>query len=58
MKNIIVMVRLMLCIDAYDEKVVAYRQEKNGLKYEVNQEEPYTGTLLKYYSNGFHQKFV
>lgn len=52
------MVSLMLCVDAYDEKVVTYPQERNGLKYEVNQEEPNTSKLLKYYSNGFHQKFV
>ncbi len=42
----------MLYFSAYGEKVIDYLQDRNGLKYEVNQEEPYTGKHLKHYPNG------
>ena len=52
MKNKIVIVSLMFCMSAYGEMVVNNQQERNGLYYEVNQEEPYTGNLICKWSNG------
>ncbi len=47
------MVSLMLCMSAYGEKVVDYLQDRNGVRYEVNQEEPpYTGKFIDAWPNG------
>ena len=41
----------MLSMSAYGEKVVGYLQFRNGLKYEVKQEEPFTGKFISKWSN-------
>ena len=37
-------------MSAYGEKVATYLQDRNGVKYEVNQEEPYTGKFISKWS--------
>ena len=42
----------MFFMNAYGEKVVTYLQNKNGVKYDVNQKEPYTGKFIEAWPNG------
>ena len=43
---------LLLVSSGSGAKTVTYLQERNGLKYEVNQEEPFTGKFVEYWGNG------
>jgi len=53
MKNIFYIVCLVLfLVSSIDAREVSQLVERNGLMYEPNKEEPYTGRYVTYYENG------
>jgi len=53
MKNIIYIVCLVLfLVSSINAREVSQLEERDGLMYEPNKEEPYTGKLVTYYENG------
>ncbi len=53
MKHIILMLTFFLFLTGVSEaKEVSYLQDRNGVKYEINSETPYTGAFVKKYENG------
>ena len=53
MKNtILILISLLFLTGCMEEKEVTSLQDRGGIKYEINQEEPFTGKYVKYYDNG------
>ena len=53
MKNtILILISLLFLTGISEGKEIPYLQDRNGIKYEVNSETPYTGKSVKYYING------
>ena len=53
MKNtILILISLLFLTGCMEEKEVSSLQDRGGIKYEINQEEPFTGKYVKYYDNG------
>ncbi len=59
MKNLIYIACLVLfLVSSIGAREVSLLEERNGLMYEPNKEEPYTGRYVTYYENGhFHVNF-
>ena len=51
-KPIIILISLLLLTGVSESKEVSYLHERNGIKYEVNSEEPFSGTHIEYDENG------
>ena len=57
MKNISYIVCLALfLVSSIDAREVSQLEERNGLEYEPNQENPFTGKYVTYYDNGQKQE--
>jgi len=56
MKNIFYIVCMVLLVlflvSSIEAREVSQLEERNGLTYEPNKEEPYTGKFVTYYENG------
>ena len=51
-KFILILISLLFVTGISEGKEVSYLQNRNGIKYEVNSETPFTGRLVKKYENG------
>ena len=51
-KPILILISLLLLTGVSESKEVSYLHERNGIKYEVNSEEPFSGTHIEYDENG------
>jgi len=53
MKNtILILISLLFVTGVSEGKEVSYLQDRNGIKYEVNAETPFSGKYVTYYENG------
>ena len=53
MKNsILILLSLLFVTGCMEEKEISYLQDRNGIKYEINQEDPFSGKYVKKYENG------
>jgi len=55
-KTILILITLLFLTGVSEGKEVTYLQDRNGIKYEVNQEEPFSGKYVEYHKNGHGQK--
>jgi antitoxin component YwqK of YwqJK toxin-antitoxin module len=54
MRNtILILISLLFVTGISEGKEVTYLQDRNGIKYEVNTETPFTGKYVKYYDSGY-----
>jgi len=58
MKNILYIVLVSLILAGCSERVVDTLQNRNGVGYAINEENPYTGRLIEYWGNGEKKREV